>query len=128
MVREAQEALYINTVIPLIKESGLPIQLTYTSADTNEPFVGYVAGTLVTEEGDAVETDFKADSVPETIAPKVVKTIMVIFDSADVMSKVAPPKADRDKVIMDGSTYKVLYVQKTQPGHVLFFYTLFLGA
>lgn len=119
MTETDQQALYDNTVIRLIQESGTEVILKSETQGEFDPVNGFETGTVTETQGYGIETESSFETVPETIAEKVVKTIMAI--------EIDHPKQEQDIITMRGIDYKVLYVETTQPGNVLFFYTIYLG-
>lgn len=119
MVKADQEALYVNTVVPLIKESGFPIILSQTTDTPYDPDVGFVPPVETPYDGFAIETESDYTSIPNSIVTKVVKTIMAV--------EIPQPKADVDTISFKGEDFSVLHTEPTETGEVLFFYTIYLG-
>lgn len=119
MVKADQERLYANTVVPLIKESGFPITLVHPNKGTYDPDTGYTPSPDDTSEGYAIEDDFTIESVPSSIAEKVLKVILAV--------EINKPIASVDTITMKGDSFQVLAVEPLETGEVLFYYTIYLG-
>ena len=120
MTQEDQIALYKNTVVPLIAESGFPITLTHPNTGTYDPDVGFTPGTPTLSNGVAIEDEFEIDKVPTSIAEKVKKVVLAV--------EINKPVPNEDKLSFKGAEYQVLAVEPLETGNVLFFYTIYLGA
>ncbi len=128
MDKAAQEQLYINTVVPAIKESGKPLTLIRKGEATNKPFEGYKPGVETPYTGHCIELSATTDGVIETLAKDSLKVIMCTFDDDTLMTEELAPTVGSDKIQVGNNKYSILNVQETKPGEVLFFYTLYLGA
>lgn len=120
MTEADQQTLYEETVVPAIKESGTSIILLSKNEGVFDPTLGFIGGGADTPyDGYGLEIESTFESIPSSVAEKVVKTIMAI--------EIPKPKQLQDNLTMRGETFKVLFVETTQPGNVLFFYTIYLG-
>lgn len=119
MVKADQERLYAETVVPLIAESGFPITLTHPDNGVYNPDTGYTPGADDISQGFAIEDEFTIESVPSSIAEKVLKVILAV--------EINKPVASVDTITFKGASYKVLAVEPLETGEVLFFYTIYLG-
>jgi hypothetical protein len=119
MTKEAQEAVAVKAVA-LIKESGFAITLTHPDNGAYDPDTGYTPSPDVLSHGFAIEDESEVDSVPTSIAEKVLKTILAV--------DIDRPVPDEDKMTFKGETFQVLGQDPLETGEVLFFYTIYLGA
>ena len=124
MTEARQQELYNETVVRLIKESGKPISLVKpTSANVGTgyvPGVGYTTPAVpTTDEGYGLEIEADTKSVSSAIIEQTLLTLMCI--------EIDNPQPKKDSLTMDSITYSIIHVEKTQPGNVLFYYTLYLG-
>lgn len=120
MTKEAQEALYTNTVVPLITESGFPITLTHPNKGLYNPDTGYTPTADATSTGVAIEDESLLEGLPTSLAEKVEKVILAVG--------INEPKASEDEITFKGKTFKVIKLEPLEPGEVVFFYTVYLGA
>lgn len=119
MTKERQQQIYAETVVPLITETGFTITLTHPNNGTYDPDTGYTPSPDTTEEGVAIEMESTYESIPTSLADKIVKTIMAV--------EITQPVQDEDSITFKGETFKVLFVEPLETGEVLFFHTVHLG-
>ena len=125
MTQAEQQALKVDVVIPLIKESGKPITLVSPSTeDTGTDYVpgeGFTTPSVPIESyGFGVETEADESTVTETVISQTVKTLMCV--------EIPKPRPKIDSMIVDTTTYSIIHVEELAPGNVSFMYTVYLGA
>lgn len=123
MTKAKQLALKVNTVIPLIKETGFEVVLNKPTDDsgTYVPGVGFtpVVDPDDVEPGYAVETEADLEALGGTLAQQVMKTLMCV--------EIEEPTPNVDTMTFKDKEYKVLYFEELSPGEVSFLYTVYLG-
>lgn len=120
MTQEDQALLYANTVVPLIQESGFEITLTKPNNGAFNPDTGFTPGVATTSTGYAIEDEFEIESVPSSLADRIVKKVLAV--------EIDAPSVNEDTLSFKGADYQVLMVEPLETGEVLFYYEIYLGA
>jgi hypothetical protein len=120
MTKEAQQLLYTNTVIPLIKETGFLVTLNHPNNGEYDPDTGYSPVADTESIGYAIESKAEVGSLSTSLAEKLVKTIKAI--------EINEPVPNVDTMTFKGKTYQIIKQEPLETGEVLFLYTIYLGA
>ena len=119
MTESEQLKLKLETVIPLVRESGKIIKLVKPNNGTYSDETGWTPGVPVEYFGWGITTDEKLEGVPTGIVDKTSATMLCV--------DIPQPSPNEDSLYIGIVEYKVLYIQPIDPGNVTFGYYVFLG-